>query len=67
VIQKFVVILIGCIFGSIAGIVPSNLMMFYGFTSETLGMSIPFIAVGIVVVVICFYFAQKMENVRSEL
>ena len=66
-IQKFVVILIGCIFGSIAGIVPSNLMMFYGFTSETLGMSIPFIAVGIVGVVICFYFAQKMENVRSEL
>ena len=58
-IQKFVVILIGCIFGSIAGIVPSNLMMFYGFTSETLGMSIPFIAVGIVGVVICFYFAQK--------
>ena len=66
-IQKFVVILIGCIFGSIAGIVPSNLMMFYGFTSEPLGMSIPFIAVGIVGVVICFYFAQKMENVRSEL
>ena len=41
--------------------------MFYGFTSETFGMSIPFIAVGIVGVVICFYFAQKMENVRSEL
>ena len=66
-IPKFIVILIGCIFGSIAGTVPSNLMMFYGFTSETLGMSIPFIAVGIVGVVICFYFAQKMENVRSEL
>ena len=66
-IPKFVVILIGCIFGSIAGIVPSNLMMFYGFTSETLGMSIPFIAAGIVGVVICFYFPQKMENVRSEL
>ena len=66
-IPKFVVILIGSIFGSIAGIIPSNLIMFYGFTSETFGMSIPFIAVGIVGVVICFYFAQKMENVRSEL
>ena len=66
-IPKFVVILIGCIFGSIAGIIPSNLIMFYGFTSETFGMSIPFIEVGIVGVVICFYFAQKMENVRSEL
>ena len=66
-IPKFVVILIGCIFGSIAGIIPSNLIMFYGFTSETFGMSITFIVVGIVGVVICFYFAQKMENVRSEL
>ena len=66
-ITKFVVILIGCIFGSIAGIIPSNLIMFYGFTSETFGMSIPFIVVGIVGVVICFYFAQKMENVRSKL
>ena len=66
-IPKFVVILIGCIFGSIAGIIPSNLMMFYGFTSETFGMSIPFIVVGIVGTVACFYFAQKMENVRSEL
>ena len=66
-IPKFFVILIGCIFGSIAGIIPSNLIMFYGFTSETFGMSIPFIVVGIVGVVICFYFAQKMENVRSKL
>ena len=49
-IAKFVVILIGCIFGSIAGIIPSNLIMFYGFTSETFGMSIPFIVVGIVAV-----------------
>ena len=49
-IPKFVVILIGCIFGSIAGIIPSNLIMFYGFTSETFGMSIPFIVVGIVAV-----------------
>ena len=47
-IPKFFVILIGCIFGSIAGIIPSNLIMFYGFTSETFGMSIPFIVVGIV-------------------
>jgi uncharacterized membrane protein YuzA (DUF378 family) len=67
VIPKFVVILIGCIFGSVAGIIPSNLIMFYGFTPETFGMSIPFIVVGIVGIVICFYFAQKMENVRSEL
>ena len=41
--------------------------MFYGFTSETFGMSIPFIVVGIVGVVTCFYFAQKMEDVRTEL
>jgi len=55
--------LIGCIFGSIAGIFPSNLMLFYGFTSETFVMSVPFIAIGIVGMVICFYFAQKMKNV----
>ena len=67
VIPKFVVILIGCIFGSIAGIIPSNLIMFYGFTTQTFTMSIPFIVVGIVGIVVCFYFAQKMENVRSEL
>ena len=66
-IPKFVVILIGCIFGSIAGIIPSNLIMFYGFTTQTFTMSIPFIVVGIVGIVVCFYFAQKMENVRSEL
>ena len=66
-IPKFVVILIGCIFGSIAGIIPSNLIMFYGFTTETFSMSIPFIVIGLVGVVICFYFAQKMENVRSEI
>tara|TARA_Y100001960_G_scaffold287657_1_gene326023 strand:- start:345 stop:548 length:204 start_codon:yes stop_codon:yes gene_type:complete len=66
VITKFVVILIGCIFGSIAGIIPSNLIMFYGFTTETFTMSIPFIVVGIVGVVVCFFFAQKMENVKSE-
>jgi mannose/fructose/N-acetylgalactosamine-specific phosphotransferase system component IIC len=63
VIPKFGVMLIGCIFGSIAGIFPSNLMLFYGFTYETFVMSIPFIAIGIVGMVICFYFAQKMENV----
>ena len=67
VVPKFVVILIGCIFGSIAGIIPSNLIMFYGFTTETFTMSIPFIVVGLIGVVVCFYFAQKMENVRSEL
>jgi len=67
VIPKFIVILIGCIFGSIAGIIPSNLIMFYGFTTETFSMSIPFIVIGLVGVVICFYFAQKMENVSSEL
>ena len=66
-IPKFIVILIGCIFGSIAGIIPSNLIMFYGFTTETFSMSIPFIVVGLVGVVTCFYFAQKMENVRSEM
>ena len=61
-IPKFGVLLIGCIFGSIAGIFPSNLMLFYGFTSETFVMSIPFIVIGIVGMVICFYFAQKMEK-----
>ena len=61
-IPKFGVMLIGCIFGSIAGIFPSNLMLFYGFTSETFVMSVPFIAIGIVGMVICFYFAQKMEK-----
>ena len=66
-ITKFVVILIGCIFGSVAGIIPSHLIMFYGFTTETFTISIPFVVVGIVGVVVCFFFAQKMENVRSEL
>ena len=61
-IPKFGVMLIGCIFGSIAGIFPSNLMLFYGFTSETFVMSTPFIAIGIVGMAICFYFAQKMEK-----
>ena len=60
-IPKFGVMTIGCIFGSIAGIFPSNLMLFYGFTSETFVMSIPFIAIGIVGMVICFYFAQKIK------
>jgi len=66
-IPKFVVILIGCIFGSIAGIIPSNLIMFYGFTTETFTMSIPFIVVGLIGVVVCFYFAQKIQNVSSKL
>tara|TARA_B100002052_G_scaffold279755_1_gene287266 strand:+ start:55 stop:264 length:210 start_codon:yes stop_codon:yes gene_type:complete len=66
-IPKFVVILIGCIFGSISGIIPSNLIMFYGFTTETFTMSIPFIVVGLVGVIACFYFAQKMDNTDSEL
>ena len=66
-IPKFVVILIGCIFGSLAGIIPSNLIMFYGFTTETFTMSIPFIVVGLVGVVVCFYFAQKIQNVNSKL
>jgi len=66
-IPKFVVILIGCIFGSIAGIIPSNLIMFYGFTTETFSMSIPFIVIGVVGVVVCFYFAQKIQNVDSKL
>ena len=66
-ISKFILILIGCVFGSIAGIIPSNLIMFYGFTTETFAMSIPFIVVGLVGVVVCFYFAQKMNNTDSEL
>ena len=66
-IPKYVVILIGCIFGSIAGIIPSNLIMFYGFTTETFSMSIPFIVIGVVGVVVCFYFAQKIQNVDSKL
>ena len=66
-IPKFFVILIGCIFGSIAGIIPSNLIMFYGFTTETFSMSIPFIVIGVVGVVVCFYFAQKIQNVDSKL
>ena len=65
-IPKFIVILIGCFFGSIAVIFPSNLIMFYGFTTETFSMSIPFIVIGLVGVVTCFYFAQKMENVHSK-
>ena len=57
---------IGCIFGSVAGIFPSNLIMFYGFTTETFSMSIPFIVVGVVGVVVCFHFAHKAKNVQSE-
>ena len=57
---------IGCIFGSVAGIFPSNLIMFYGFTTETFSMSIPIIVVGVVGVVVCFHFAHKAENVQSE-
>ena len=57
---------IGCIFGSVAGIFPNNLIMFYGFTTETFSMSIPFIVVGVVGVVVCFHFAHKAENVQSE-
>ena len=64
-LPKFVVILIGCICGSLAGIIPSNLIMFYGLTTETIGMSIPFIVVGVVGIVICFYFAQKMDGIKS--
>ena len=57
---------IGCIFGSVAGIFPSNLIMFYGVTTETFSKSIPFIVVGVVGVVVCFHFAHKAENVKSE-
>ena len=66
-IPKFIVILIGCIFGSIAGIITSNLIMFYGFTTETFTMSITFIVVGLVGVVACFYFAQNMDNTETKL
>ena len=66
-IPKFILIFIGCLFGSIAGIIPSNLIIFYGFTTETFSMSIPFIVIGVVGVVVCFYFAQKIQNVNSKL
>ena len=66
-IPKFLVIFIGCLFGSIAGIVPSNLIIFYGFTTETFTLSIPFIVGGIIGTVVCFIFAHKMEDVRTEL
>ena len=66
-IPKFIFIFIGCLFGSIAGIIPSNLIIFYGFTTETFSMSIPFIVIGVVGVVVCFYFAQKIQNVNSKL
>ena len=41
--------------------------MFYGFTTETFSMSIPFIVIGVVGVVVCFHFAHKAENVQSEM
>ena len=41
--------------------------MFYGFTTETFSMSIPFIVVGVVGVVVCFHVAHKAENVQSEM
>jgi hypothetical protein len=66
-IPKFLVIFIGCMSGSIAGIVPSNLIVFYGFTTETFTLSIPFIVGGIIGTVVCFIFAHKMEDVRTEL
>ena len=62
-IPKFFVIFIGCLSGSIAGIVPSNLIIFYGFTTETFTLSIPFIVGGIIGTVVCFIFAHKMEDV----
>ena len=65
-LSKTILIFIGCIFGSVAGIFPSNLIMFYGFTTETFSMSIPFIVVGVVGVVVCFHFAHKAENIQSE-
>jgi uncharacterized membrane protein YuzA (DUF378 family) len=67
VLSKTLLILIGCLFGSAAGIFPSNLMMFYGFTVETFSMSVPFIVIGLVGVVVCFHFAHKTENVKSEI
>lgn len=66
-IPKFLVIFIGCLSGSIAGIVPSNLIIFYGFTTETFTISIPFIVGGLIGTVICFIFVHKMEDVRTEL
>ena len=66
-IPKFFVIFIGCLSGSIAGIVPSNLIIFYGFTTETFTLSTPFIVGGIIGTVVCFIFAHKMEDVRTEL
>ena len=66
-IPKFFVIFIGCLSGSIAGIVPSKLIIFYGFTTETFTLSIPFIVGGIIGTVVCFIFAHKMEDVRTEL
>jgi len=67
VLSKTILIFIGCLFGSVAGIFPSNLMMFYGFTVETFSMSVPFIVIGLVGVVVCFHFAHKTENVKSEI
>jgi hypothetical protein len=67
VLSKAILIFIGCLFGSVAGIFPSNLMMFYGFTVETFSMSVPFIVIGIVGVVVCFHFAHKTENIPSEM
>ena len=66
-IPKFFVIFIGCLSGSIAGIVPSNLIIFYGFTTETFTLSIPLIVGGIIGTVVCFIFAHKMEDVRTAL
>ena len=66
-LSKTILIFIGCLFGSVAGIFPSNLIMFYGFTTETFSMSIPFIVIGIVGVVVCFHFAHKAKNVQSEM
>ena len=66
-IPKFLVIFLGCMSGSIAGIVPSNLIIFYGFTTETFTLSVPFIVGGIIGTVVCFIFAHKMEDVRTEL
>ena len=64
---KFLLMFLGCFSGSIAGIVPSNLIIFYGFTTETFTLSIPFIVGGIIGTVVCFIFAHKMEDVRTEL
>ena len=64
---KFLLMFLGCFSGSIAGIVPSNLIMFYGFTTETFTLSIPFIVGGVIGTVVCFVFANKMNDVRTEL